>query len=186
MKMMRPTRPSPPPPRARPPPGRPDRPRTSSTCVGSSLAVLRNLIGVPAEECPPLGLRNRPGAAGDRIPGHEHALGLGCHLAVGREHKLPETDARPADPCDLGPHDDLADAVLDLSPVVDRRMGDDVREGLEVADRPAERVVARFVEIDVIDGVMEMSEAVEVGPARLDADLERAQAPHQKLAATTT
>ena len=52
-------------------------------------------------------------------------------------------------------------------------MREHVRPRTEVADGRAQRVVARFVEVDVVDGVVEVTERVEVGPAGGDAELAR-------------
>src|SRR5690242_17188601 len=104
--MITPTRPSPPPPTASPPPGSPERPRTSSTCDGSGLVLLRNLIGVSAQQCPPLLVSNRPRAPRVLIPRHEHRLRLGGNRAVGGEHDLTEVDARAPDLLDRALHHD--------------------------------------------------------------------------------
>jgi hypothetical protein len=81
--------------------------------------------------------------------------------------------ARPADFGDSRPDDHLADSIADLAAVVDRHVREHVRPRPEVADCCTQRIVARFVEIDVVDGVVEMTKRVEVRPAGGDAELAR-------------
>src|SRR5439155_1115293 len=97
----------------------------------------------------------------------------GLLVPVRRRDDLLEANARAADVHDPRTHDDLAHAELDLPPIVDRRVGDDVRPRAEVADRLPQRVVPRFVEVDVVDGLVQVAERVEVGPAGCNGKLER-------------
>src|SRR5215216_3680785 len=110
----------------------------------------------------------RARAARRRIPGNQDAAPLRGHDAVGALDALLDRHALAADAAD--PRDDLDPLVVaaDLVAVVDLDAHEHERE--RVLLKPREQRAAALLEQLVVDGLIDVSEQVQVAPADGDAD----------------